>query len=92
MPDLSKILNAKTPLTLAGLARGAQPLVMADLARAAKTRAVFVAADGAAMQAVADSAGFFAPELEVLTPYLIMVIVLLVRPQGLFARPEARRI
>ena len=67
MPDLSKILNAKTPLTLAGLARGAQPLVMADLARAAKTRAVFVAADGAAMQAVADSAGFFAPELEVLT-------------------------
>ena len=67
MPDLSKILNAKTTLTLAGLARGAQPLVMADLARAAKTRAVFVAADGAAMQAVADSAGFFAPELEVLT-------------------------
>jgi transcription-repair coupling factor (superfamily II helicase) len=67
MPDLSKILNAKTPLTLAGRARGAQPLVMADLARAAKTRAVFVAADGAAMQAVADSAGFFAPELEVLT-------------------------
>ncbi len=67
MPDLSKILNAKTPLTLAGLARGAQPLVMADLARAVKTRAVFVAADGAAMQAIADSAGFFAPELEVLT-------------------------
>ncbi len=67
MPDLSKILAAKTPLTLAGLARGAQPLVLADLARAAKTRAVFVAPDGAAMQAVADSAGFFAPELEVLT-------------------------
>jgi branched-chain amino acid transport system permease protein len=35
---------------------------------------------------------YLAPELEVLTPYLIMVIVLLVRPQGLFARPEARRI
>ncbi|MFZ5681318.1 MAG: branched-chain amino acid ABC transporter permease [Bradyrhizobiaceae bacterium] len=35
---------------------------------------------------------YLAPELEVLTPYLMMVIVLLIRPQGLFARPEARRI
>ncbi len=67
MPDLSKVLSAKTPLTLASLARGAQPLVLADLARAAKTRAVFIAPDDAAMQAIADSAGFFAPELEVLT-------------------------
>ena len=67
MPDLSKILTAKTPLTLAALARGAQPLVLADLARAAKTRAVFIAPDEAAMQAVADSAAFFAPELEVLS-------------------------
>ena len=67
MPDLSKILTAKTPLTLAALARGAQPLVLADLARAAKTRAVFIAPDEAAMQAIADSAAFFAPELEVLS-------------------------
>ena len=67
MPDLSKILSAKTPLTLAALARGAQPLVLADLARAAKTRAVFIAPDEAAMQAIADSAAFFAPELEVLS-------------------------
>ena len=67
MPDLSKLLSAKTPLTLASLARGAQPLVLADLARAAKTRAVFIASDEAAMQAIADSAAFFAPELEVLT-------------------------
>ena len=66
MPDLSKILAAKTPLTLAALARGAQPLVLADLARAAKTRAVFIAPDEAAMQAIADSAAFFAPELEVI--------------------------
>ena len=65
MPDLSKILVAKTPLTLASLARGAQPLVLADLARAAKTRAVFIAPDEAAMQAIADSAGFFAPEVDV---------------------------
>ena len=34
MPDLSRILKAKDPLTLAQVARGAQPLVMADLARA----------------------------------------------------------
>ncbi|MCZ8325289.1 MAG: transcription-repair coupling factor [Sphingomonadaceae bacterium] len=67
MPDLNKILGAKTPLTLSGLARGAQPLVLADLARAAKGRAVFIAADEAAMQAVADTAAYFAPELEVLT-------------------------
>jgi transcription-repair coupling factor (superfamily II helicase) len=50
MPDLSKLLSAKTPLTLASLARGAQPLVLADLARAAKTRAVFIAPDEAAMR------------------------------------------
>lgn len=67
MPDLNKILGAKTPLTLSGLARGAQPLVLADLARAANGRAVFIAADEAAMQAVADTAAYFAPELEVLT-------------------------
>jgi len=65
MPDISRILSAKTPLTLASLARGAQPLVMADLARAATGRAVFVAPDEAAMQAVADAARWFAPEIEV---------------------------
>ena len=66
MPDLSKILAAKAPLTLSSLARGAQPLVLADLARTAKTRAVFIAPDEAAMQAIADSAAFFAPELDVI--------------------------
>jgi transcription-repair coupling factor (superfamily II helicase) len=67
MPDLTRILSARTPLTLASVARGAQPLVMADLARASKSgRAVLVAPDEAAMRAVADAAGFFAPELEVI--------------------------
>ncbi len=66
MPDLSKILSAKAPLTLAGMARGAQPLVLADLARAAKHRAVFIAADEAAMRSIADAASFFAPELDVI--------------------------
>jgi transcription-repair coupling factor (superfamily II helicase) len=66
MPDISRILSAKTPLTLSSIARGAQPLVMADLARAATGRAVFIAADDAAMRAIADAAGFFAPDLEVI--------------------------
>ena len=66
MPDIQRILKAERPLTLASVARGAQPLVLADLARAAKGRAVFVAADDAAMRAVADAARYFAPELEVL--------------------------
>jgi transcription-repair coupling factor (superfamily II helicase) len=67
MPDLSKILSARTPLTLSGLARGAQPLVLADLARASNGRAVFIAPDESAMQGIAETAAFFAPELEVLT-------------------------
>jgi branched-chain amino acid transport system permease protein len=32
------------------------------------------------------------PELAVLTPYLIMMLVLLVRPQGLFAVTSMRRV
>lgn len=70
MPDLSRILSAHTSLTLSSVARGAQPLVLADLARAskgaAKGRAVFIAADDAAMRAVSETAHFFAPELEVI--------------------------
>jgi transcription-repair coupling factor (superfamily II helicase) len=63
MPDISRILAAKSPLTLAGLVRGAQPMVLADLARAAAVkqgRAVFVAADDAAMRAIGDAAKIFA--------------------------------
>jgi transcription-repair coupling factor (superfamily II helicase) len=66
MPDLSRILKADSPLTLASLARGAQPMVLADLARAAKGRAVFIAPDDTAMRAVTDAARYFAPELEVI--------------------------
>ncbi|HVR91700.1 MAG TPA: transcription-repair coupling factor [Novosphingobium sp.] len=66
MPDLSKIFSAKSPLTLATIARGAQPLVLADLARAAKCRAVFIAPDEAAMRSISEGAAFFAPELEVI--------------------------
>lgn len=66
MPDIARILSAKSALTLSSVARGAQPLVLADLARAAKGRAVFIAPDEAAMRAISDSAAFFAPELEVI--------------------------
>ncbi len=71
MPDLSRILSARSPLTLASVARGAQPLVMADLARAAAAakaqgRCVFITPDDAALRAVVESAGFFAPELDVI--------------------------
>src|SRR5207302_9040307 len=35
---------------------------------------------------------YAAPELEVVVPYLIMVLVLLVRPNGLFTVAQARKI
>ncbi|MEO6092467.1 MAG: transcription-repair coupling factor [Novosphingobium sp.] len=66
MPDIQRILSAKSALTLASLTRGAQPLVLADLARAVKGRAVFIAPDEAAMRGIADAASFFAPELTVI--------------------------
>lgn len=66
MPDLHRILKAERPLTLSSIARGAQPLVMADLARAARGRAVFIAADEAAMHGVTEAAQYFAPELDVI--------------------------
>ncbi|HEV2567545.1 transcription-repair coupling factor [Sphingomonas sp.] len=67
MPDLKKILSASEPLTLASVPGGFLPWLMADLARASSKRAVFVASDEAAMRALVDAAGYFAPELEVLT-------------------------
>jgi transcription-repair coupling factor (superfamily II helicase) len=65
--DIQKILTAKKPMTLAGAPAGFLPWLAADLARAAKGRAVFIAPDEAAMRALADAAGYFAPELEVLS-------------------------
>ena len=65
MPDLSRILSATQPLTLAGVPAGFVPWLLADLARAADKRAVFIAADEAEMRAVVAAAAWFAPELEV---------------------------
>lgn len=65
MPDLKTILSATRPLTLSGVPTGFLPWMLADLARAGDT-AVFIAPDEAAMRAIASTAGFFAPELEIL--------------------------
>ncbi len=65
MPDLTTILSAKTPLTLSGVPTGFQPPFLADLARAAKSRCVFIAPDESAMRAIASTAAFFAPDLEI---------------------------
>ncbi|NCW85515.1 MAG: branched-chain amino acid ABC transporter permease, partial [Oxalobacteraceae bacterium] len=35
---------------------------------------------------------YLLPEIEVLVPFLIMVLVLLFRPQGLFSVAQARRV
>jgi len=66
MPDLNRILSAKTPLTLAGVPTGFLPWLLADLARASTSGAVYIAPDESAMRAVAGTAPFFAPELEVI--------------------------
>ncbi len=69
---LQRIIAARTPLTLAGVPSGFLPWLAGDLARAAhgagrNGRAVIVAADEAAMRALAETAPVFAPELDVLT-------------------------
>lgn len=65
MPDLSRILAAKAPLTLAGVPSGFVPSLLADLTRAAPGGAVFMASDDNEMRAIAATAPFFAPEIEV---------------------------
>jgi transcription-repair coupling factor (superfamily II helicase) len=64
--DIARIKSASAPLTLAGVPDGFLPSLMADLTRTADTRAVLIAADDAAMRAVADAAVWFAPEIELL--------------------------
>ncbi|MDQ3471902.1 MAG: DEAD/DEAH box helicase, partial [Pseudomonadota bacterium] len=68
---LQRILGSREPLTLAGVPAGFLPWLAADLARAAHGRskpgrAVVIAADEAAMRALADTVPLFAPEVQVL--------------------------
>ena len=67
MTDIERITGATAPLTLSGVPEGFVPWLMGDLARAAPRRAVFIATDEAGMRSVADTAHWFAPEIEVLT-------------------------
>jgi transcription-repair coupling factor (superfamily II helicase) len=67
MEILPQILSAKTPLTLAGVPIGFLPWLLTDLARAASGRVIYVAADESAMRSAADTAHYFAPEIEVLS-------------------------
>ena len=69
---LQRVLRATRPLTLAGVPSGFLPWLSADLSRGAHgsgegARAVVIAADEAAMRALADTVPIFAPEIEVLT-------------------------
>ncbi|HEX6660926.1 MAG TPA: transcription-repair coupling factor [Sphingomicrobium sp.] len=69
---LQRVLSARRPLTLAGVPPGFLPWLAADFARAVygrgkSGRAVVIAADEAAMRAIADTAPLFAPEVDVLT-------------------------
>ncbi|MBA2466045.1 MAG: transcription-repair coupling factor, partial [Sphingomonas sp.] len=67
---LPRVLGATGPLTLAGVPTGFLPWLAADLARAAhhkEARAVVIAADEAAMRALAETIPSFAPEVEIFT-------------------------
>src|SRR5437016_8697117 len=68
----AELLAPGRPLTLAGVAEGAEGLVVADLARAVAARAdapatslVMICRDGPRMAALARALAFFAPELAV---------------------------
>src|SRR5438093_1677312 len=69
----SDLLKPGRPLTLAGVADGAEGLVCADLARAVAARRdapatslLIICRDGARMAALSRAFGFFAPDLAVL--------------------------
>ena len=69
--NLNRILKSPAPLALAGVPAGFLPWLAADMARAAHGtgqggRAVVIAADEAALRALADTVPIFAPEVEVL--------------------------
>jgi len=69
---LQLILGASEPLTLASVPTGFLPWLAADIARAAfgrskPSRGVVIAADEAAMRALADTVPAFAGEVDVLT-------------------------
>src|SRR5262245_58940996 len=68
----AELLASSRPLTLAGVADGAEGLVVADLARAVAARPnapatslVVICRDGPRMAQLARALAFFAPEIEI---------------------------
>ena len=89
---LGGALSSPTAALVPGI--GAQTIV---LSFAVVATAGLGQIEGAALTALLIGIGrsiavYFEPELEVVVPYLIMVAVLLVRPQGLFGVVETRRV
>lgn len=89
---LGGALSAPTTALVPGI--GAQTIV---LSFAVVATAGLGQVEGAALTSLLIGLGrsvavYFAPELEVVVPYLIMVAVLLIRPQGLFGVVETRRV
>src|SRR5579871_6743537 len=69
----AELLSPDRPLTLAGVADGAQGLVVGDLARAIAARAkapatsvLVICRDGGRMAALSRALGFFSPDIAVL--------------------------
>ncbi|MEQ1689333.1 MAG: CarD family transcriptional regulator, partial [Sphingopyxis sp.] len=70
MMDFTRLLTAKTPMTLARGADGYAGLLASDLARLVSHqsggRLLWIASDDAACQALGDACAYFAPEVEVI--------------------------
>ncbi|MFD1378519.1 branched-chain amino acid ABC transporter permease [Fodinicurvata halophila] len=92
LASLGGALASPTTSVLPGM--GAQMIVLSfAVAATAGLGQIGGAAITALMIGLGRSAAvFFMPELEVVVPYLIMVIVLLFRPEGLFGKTTARKI
>ena len=89
---LGGALSSPTAALVPGI--GAQTIV---LSFAVVATAGLGQIEGAALTSLMMGMGrsiavYFEPELEVVVPYIIMVLVLLVRPQGLFGVIETRRV
>lgn len=89
---LGGALSSPTAALVPGI--GAQTIV---LSFAVVATAGLGQIEGAALTSLLMGLGrsiavYFEPELEVVVPYIIMVLVLLVRPQGLFGVTETRRV
>ncbi len=89
---LGGALSSPTAALVPGI--GAQTIV---LSFAVVATAGLGQIEGAALTSLMMGLGrsvavYFEPELEVVVPYIIMVLVLLVRPQGLFGVIETRRV